>query len=261
MTTVARTLYNNAIYHVYNRGHNHMTLFHDDSDFLFYLNRIKSSKKNIGFDIYSLCLMTNHYHLLIKDVGKNLSLIMDTINSVYAKYYNEKYKHKGSVFDGPYKSNLVIDDYGFTKVYRYIIRNPIAAGMTDSIYKYPWVTPTKDRDIFRLINFKLVDEKFQKVCNVSYENYLKSEVDDLWVDDIEIYRLDESTAKELFYNILNRIVAKAEFCAKSIDDDKQRVIIQLACFRGVTVKQLVELTGLSIKTIRRLKITQGVICP
>ncbi len=65
--------------------------------------------------------MPNHFHIIIKDVGKNLPLIMDTINSVYARYYDEKYNHKGSVFDGPFKSKPVLTNYDFIRLYRYIM--------------------------------------------------------------------------------------------------------------------------------------------
>lgn len=253
MTTIARTLFEDGIYHVYNRGHNHMTLFHEKSDFLFYLRCIKYCREKIEFEIFAICLMTNHYHILIKDIGKNLPLIMDTINSVYARYYNEKYNHKGCIFDGPFESNPILNDYGFTRVYRYIIRNPVAARMTSSIYEYPWVTTIKEKDIFNLVNFDVVDEVFKRICKMSYEEYLKSDVDDLWVDDIEIYRLENNIANEIFNNILHKLTGKEEFDRYSIDDRTKKEIICIAWYRGLTIKQLSKLTAMSKSQIRYLR--------
>jgi len=253
MTTIVRNLFECGIYHVYNRGHNQMTLFYDNNDFLFYLKCIKYCQEKFGFEIYALCLMTNHYHLLLRDVGKNLPLIMDTINSVYARYFNEKYNHKGSVFDGPFESNLIRDDYGFTKVYRYIIRNPVAAGMTYSIYEYTWATPNKERDIFGLINFKYVDEVFKKVCNIGYVEYLKSAEDDLWVEDIEIHKMEDTVAEELFKKMLFKFTATVEFNINTIDKETQKLVIGLASHRMITLSQLKNITGLSINKIRKLK--------
>ncbi|MCD6322674.1 MAG: hypothetical protein J7L77_06570, partial [Clostridiales bacterium] len=196
---------------------------------------------------------TNHYHILIKDVGKNLPLIMDTINSVYARYYNEKYNHKGSVFDGPFKSNPILTDYAFTRVYRYIIRNPVTAGMTNSIYEYPWVTPTKEKDIFRLINFDYIDEVFKKVCKVGYDEYLKSDIDDLWVDDIEINRIEDDFAEEILTQIIYKLTSKTEFQRTEIDEKTQKEIIRIAWFRGITLRQLSKLCGYSISKIYNMK--------
>jgi len=41
MTDLARLLFEDGIYHAYNRGHNHMDLFRDVNDFLFYLKCIE----------------------------------------------------------------------------------------------------------------------------------------------------------------------------------------------------------------------------
>jgi len=253
MTDLARLLFEDGIYHAYNRGHNHMDLFRDVNDFLFYLKCIEHCRDKIEFEIYAICLMTNHYHILIRDVGKNLPLIMDTINSVYARYFNEKYNHKGCVFDGPFESNPILNDYGFTRVYRYIIRNPVAAGMTNSIYDYPWVTTIKERDILNLVNFDYVNETFKKVCKVSYDEYLKSDVDDLWVDDIEIYRIEDNIAKEIFQKILYKLTSETKFAKNSICEKTQIEIINIALFRGLTVKQLSKLSGISKSQIRYLR--------
>lgn len=253
MTTIARSLYENGIYHIYNRGHNQMTLYRDINDFIFYLKCIKYCRKTISFQIYSICLMTNHYHILLKDKEKNLPLIMDTINSIYARRFNEKYNHKGSIFDGPFESNPILTDYAFTRVYRYIIRNPVAAGMTDSIYDYPWVTPTKEKDIFNCINFEYVDQIFRNVCKIGYEEYLKSDVDDLWVDDIEIYRMEEELAEQVFNKILYKFTTQTKFEKNKIDKDTQKKIIRLAWFRGITLGQLSKFCGYSVSAIHKLK--------
>jgi len=253
MTTKARILYDNGIYHVYNRGHNHMTLFCDVNDYLFYLRLIKACQEDFGFAIYAICLMSNHYHLIIKDVGKDLPLIMDTINSVFARCFNEKYSHEGSVFDGPFKSNPVLTDYGFTRLYRYIIRNPVVAGITINIYDYPWVTTTREKDFLHLIDFDYVDDVFKKVCKKNYEEYLKSAVDDLWVDDIEVYRMEDDDAEDLFNTILFKSSDKMVFKQDSICEDIQKQIIRASWYRGITIQQLSKFTDLSKRKIRKLR--------
>lgn len=253
MTTKARILYNDGIYHVFNRGHNHMTLFRDVNDYLFYLRLIKTCQEVFGFFIFAICLMPNHFHIIIKDVGKNLPLIMDTINSVYARYFNEKYNHVGSVFDGPFKSKPVLTNYDFIRLYRYIMRNPVVANIAKTIYDYLWVTVTREKDFMSLIDFDYVDCIFEKVCKKSYKEYLESSVDDLWIDDIEVYRMEDDEAKEIFKSIILKLSNESEFNHESISKETQKQIIRVSWYRGVTISQLSGFTGLSRRNIRKLQ--------
>ena len=229
-----------------------MVLFRDTEDFMFFLKRIESCQIDIGFSLYSVCLMTNHFHLIIKDVGKNLPLIMDKIESVYAGYFNEKYKHKGSVFEGPFKSKPVYCDRHFLRLYRYIGRNPVAAHLVDSIYDYRWSALKKERDVLRLIDFDYIDEVFKRICKTSYEDYMNSEVDDLWVDSIEIFRMEDPDAEKLFKDILFNIISETEFNGEKLSKQILETIICISRSRGITLRQLTIFTGFKKKKICNL---------
>ena len=86
MPRVARDISETNIYHIMSRALNKQTLYDDEQDFLYFLKVLKDVKTKTHFDLYAYCVMTNHYHLLIKEHDVNISVIMNKINSRYAKY-------------------------------------------------------------------------------------------------------------------------------------------------------------------------------
>lgn len=76
--------------------------------------------------IHTFCLMPNHYHLLLTPVVENgTQLFMKKLNGGYAKYFNEKYKRKGTLFESKYKRILIENEVHFTHIPFYIHFNPL----------------------------------------------------------------------------------------------------------------------------------------
>ena len=82
-----RIEYENAFYHVLNRGRGHQFIFHDEKYYYAFLDTL--NEVHIRFDciIHAYCLMGNHYHLLIETPHANLSRIMVTIQRVKTLIY------------------------------------------------------------------------------------------------------------------------------------------------------------------------------
>lgn len=61
--------------------------------------------------ILAYCLMSNHFHLLLKEIKEGgVSLFMKKLGDSITRHFNEKYKEKGSIFQGAYKSRTVNSD-------------------------------------------------------------------------------------------------------------------------------------------------------
>ena len=88
MPRVARDISETKIYHIMSRALNKQTLYDDEQDFLYFLKLLKEVKNETHFELYAYCIMTNHYHLLLKEHDVKISAIMNKINSRYANYYN-----------------------------------------------------------------------------------------------------------------------------------------------------------------------------
>jgi len=133
-----RIEYENAYYHVMNRGRGRQHIFHGDAYFNAFLQTVEEAHDRFGLQILCYCLMSNHYHLLVKTPEANLGRAMRHINGQYTQRYNRLRNTDGSLFRGRYKAILVENDSYQLQLSRYIHRNPIDANMVDQLDDYQW---------------------------------------------------------------------------------------------------------------------------
>jgi len=163
------------IYHTLSRGVDKRKIFLDKGDYfrfihnLFVLNnqnivhttfftfRTFNKCKDIAspcvkpremlVDIYAFCLMSNHYHLLLDPrVEDGIPRFMKKLNMAYAKYFNIKYKRKGTLFESRYKSILIEKEPHFYHLPYYIHLNPLDI-------KFPEWREGKLKDYSRAMKF------------------------------------------------------------------------------------------------------------
>jgi putative transposase len=138
MSRPLRIQFADAWYHVMNRGRRGESVFLDPDDFRYFIDLLKDASQALNFRVSAYCLMTNHYHLLVQTPGANLARCMRHINGLYTQRYNRRYQTDGQLFRGRYKSILVDADSYLLELVKYIHRNPLRAGITDSLYSYAW---------------------------------------------------------------------------------------------------------------------------
>ena len=81
---------------------------------------------------------SNHYHLLIETPDANLSKGMRQLNGVYTQSFNRAHNRVGHVFQGRYKAILIDKDSYLLELARYIVLNPVRAGMVRSAKDRRW---------------------------------------------------------------------------------------------------------------------------
>jgi len=133
-----RIEYENAYYHVMNRGRGRQHIFHGDDYFKVFLATLDEAYQRFGLQVLCYCLMSNHYHLLVKTPEGNLGRAMRHVNGQYTQRYNRLRKTDGPLFRGRYKAILVEQDSYQLQLSRYIHRNPLEAGIVDKLEAYPW---------------------------------------------------------------------------------------------------------------------------
>jgi putative transposase len=100
-------------------------------------NRTSSGKGNV--DILCYCLMTNHFHLLLKEnVTGGISTYTQRLLNSYAKYFNARQQRIGSLFIRPFRAVWVDDDDQLLHVSRYIHLNPYVAHMVKNPFAHSW---------------------------------------------------------------------------------------------------------------------------
>ena len=82
--------------------------------------------------------MDNHYHLLVETIDGNLSSAMRHLNGVYTQRFNRRHNSVGHVFQGRYKSTLVQRGHYLLELSRYIVLNPVRAGMVKTPEGFVW---------------------------------------------------------------------------------------------------------------------------
>lgn len=77
-------------------------------------------------DIHAWCIMGNHYHLVLSEVvDEGITRFITKLNVGYAKYFNERYKRAGTLFQGRTKRVLIDSDEHFLHMLHYIHLNPL----------------------------------------------------------------------------------------------------------------------------------------
>ncbi|MDP1558174.1 MAG: transposase [Nitrosomonas sp.] len=127
-----------GLYHVTSRGDHRDEIYLDDSDRIFGLWLLGQVCKRFNWICHAYCLMDNHYHIVVETVEGNLSKGMRQLNGVYTQYFNRTHNRVGHVFQGRYKAILVEKDSYLLELSRYVVLNPVRAGMVKRVDQWPW---------------------------------------------------------------------------------------------------------------------------
>ena len=138
MSRPLRIQYPDALYHVMNRGRRGDEVFTEAEDYAAFIDLLKEIVDDYNVKVSAYCLMSNHYHLLVKTPDSNISRAMRHLNGVYTQRYNRIHHCDGPLFRGRYKAILVEADSYLLELLRYIHRNPLESNLVDNLQKYNW---------------------------------------------------------------------------------------------------------------------------
>ena len=131
MARKLRVEYAGAVYHVMNRGDRREPIFHDDEDRQEFLSTLGETCGKTGWQIHAICLMPNHFQLVVETPQGNLVAGMKWFLGTYTGRFNRRHKFFGHLFSGRYKS-LIVDGSGsgyLKTVCDYVHLNPVRAGL------------------------------------------------------------------------------------------------------------------------------------
>jgi len=127
-----------ALYHVTSRGDRREDIYLTDSDRKAFIGLLGEVCEQFNWRVQAYCLMSNHYHLLLETVEGNLAAGMRQLNGVYTQDFNRAHGRVGHVFQGRYKAILVDSDCYLLELARYVVLNPVRAGMVGEVVEWPW---------------------------------------------------------------------------------------------------------------------------
>ena len=143
MARQLRVEYPGAIYHVLNRGDRREEIFKDDQDRERFLATLGETCVKTGWQVHALCLLGNHFHLVVETPQGNLVAGMKWFLGTYTSRFNRRHKLFGHLFSGRYKA-LVVDGSGngyLKTVCDYVHLNPARAKLltpAQALRAYRW---------------------------------------------------------------------------------------------------------------------------
>lgn len=137
MSRVQREISPTGYYHVTLWGNGRQILFEDDADRRKYLHLMAESVRSAGGRIIVWCLMSNHVHVVIVDPQAKLSDMVHDFAGAYARRFNAKTGHVGSVYQGRFHSVAITSEEQLLQTARYVHDNPVRAGIA-AADEYEW---------------------------------------------------------------------------------------------------------------------------
>ncbi|MGA7876611.1 MAG: transposase, partial [Desulfoferrobacter sp.] len=138
MARSLRIEYPGAVYHVTSRGNARADIFLSDADRWTFLDVLATTVEKYNWLCHAFCLLDNHYHAIIETLDPNLSLSMRQLNGVYTQAFNRVHRRVGHVFQGRYKAILVEKGSHLLELCRYVVLNPVRAGMAAKPEQWQW---------------------------------------------------------------------------------------------------------------------------
>jgi len=144
-------------FHIFTRGNKRTTLFRDNRDYEAWLQMLERTVDNFAWRCHAYCAMPNHFHLLIETPAPTRSSGMRHLKGSYAQRFNVRYDGSGYVFDGRYGANAVEGDPQFLETCRYIVLNPVRAGLRDAPEAWRWSSYCGTAGLTRAPSFLTLD--------------------------------------------------------------------------------------------------------
>ncbi len=130
-----------TVYHVINRANGRAQIFNSEVEYSDFEGLLNEIKETYDMRILAYIIMPNHWHLLLypKKDG-DLAKSMHWLTSTHVRRHHARNRTigHGHLYQGTYKSFLVLDDAHFLSVLKYIERNAVRAKLSKTAQSWKW---------------------------------------------------------------------------------------------------------------------------
>ena len=132
---------NTFAYHIYARSNNREWFFIPQQEVWEICSTyFQTISDRYQAHLHSFVLMNNHFHMIISTPQSNIDSIMNYWMREVSRNIAKSANRINHIFGGRYKWCLIQSESYYSHVYRYVYRNPIEAGLTQSTAGYPFST-------------------------------------------------------------------------------------------------------------------------
>lgn len=197
-------------YHIYNRGTDKRKIFMDRDDIEHFLlsmiefNTLKPigslyelsfrknkerSRSDSLINILCYCLNPNHFHIMLQQVkNKGIEKFMHRLGTGYTRYFNDKHKRSGSLFQGSYKALHVTSNRYLLYLSSYInlnFRVHQLSGLATKLTASSWDEYVKDVGSKGFCTTKIILHQFSN--KKEYKIFSEESLENI-LEQKEIYR-------------------------------------------------------------------------
>jgi putative transposase len=133
-----RSALSDGYFHAYARGVPNCPLFVDDADRSTFLEIFARCERRRYWTCVALSLLSTHYHVVVEARRFGLSAGMHVLNGQYAKAFNRRHGRFGHLFAERFSARLIDSEDYLEDVCRYVLQNPVRAGLCDRADQWPW---------------------------------------------------------------------------------------------------------------------------
>ena len=116
-------------HHVVNRAIAKRPYFETRSDKRYFLARLASEVRGGCLEVHAFCLMTTHFHLLVRSPREELSPAMRRVQNAYSRHFNRRRRRDGPLVRARFFSKRVRSERYRQAVVSYIDANAVKAGL------------------------------------------------------------------------------------------------------------------------------------
>ena len=120
-----------GVYHIYCRVARGEPVFDNQIEVENWLQAVSYAAWIHGLKIFAWCLMSNHYHLVIRASNMPLWRAMAVVQGRVAKDFNRRHGFMGRLWQSRYKARVVQVQEYLDHLFAYVHLNPVAAGIVE----------------------------------------------------------------------------------------------------------------------------------
>ena len=179
-------------YHIYNRGCNRLPIFFKDENYRFLIQKFINTIGKYDIDIFTYCLMPNHYHILVRqNSDTSISKWLKTVFNGYSKAINKQENRKGTIFEGRAKNKEITNERHLMHLIRYIHYNPVQSGIVTKAEAWEF---SDYSDWIGIRKNKLFNNHLMKQYFSNHKNYKK------FFDDYEDSQKITNEFRDIFFD-------------------------------------------------------------